>query len=163
MENFQTSSCHPHKNGKSLWRGSFILRRCQCLDVPVVFYRRETWSLALREEYRLKVSENRARGRIFGPKLDEILEFEVLTAVVMKSSIFWDIMPCSPLIVNRRFRATCLPLTFTLVSCSVYSWTMKMEAICSFEMSLTFQRTAWRYIPGDKLFFRNNRRLEITA
>jgi hypothetical protein len=26
--------------------------------------------------------------------------FEVLTAVVMKSSIFWDITPCNPLKVN---------------------------------------------------------------
>jgi hypothetical protein len=29
--------------------------------------------------------------------------FEVLTAAIMKSSIFWDITPCSPLKVNRRF------------------------------------------------------------
>jgi hypothetical protein len=29
--------------------------------------------------------------------------FEVLTAVIMKSTIFWDIPPCSPLKVNRRF------------------------------------------------------------
>jgi hypothetical protein len=29
--------------------------------------------------------------------------FEVLTAVVMKSSVFWDITPRSPLKVNRRF------------------------------------------------------------
>jgi hypothetical protein len=28
---------------------------------------------------------------------------EVLTAVVIKSSICRDIMPCSPLIVNQRF------------------------------------------------------------
>jgi hypothetical protein len=28
--------------------------------------------------------------------------FEVLTAVVMKSTIFWNITPCSPLKVNRR-------------------------------------------------------------
>jgi hypothetical protein len=28
--------------------------------------------------------------------------FEVFTAVVMKSIIFWDITPCSPLSVNRR-------------------------------------------------------------
>jgi hypothetical protein len=28
---------------------------------------------------------------------------EVLTAVVMKSTIFWDIMLCSPLRVNQRF------------------------------------------------------------
>jgi hypothetical protein len=29
--------------------------------------------------------------------------FEVLTAVVMKGTIFWDITPCSPLKVNRHF------------------------------------------------------------
>jgi hypothetical protein len=32
---------------------------------------------------------------------------EVLTAVVMKSSIFWDIKLCSPLKYNRRFGGTC--------------------------------------------------------
>jgi hypothetical protein len=32
--------------------------------------------------------------------------FEVLTAVVMNSTIFWDITPCSPLRVNRRFGGT---------------------------------------------------------
>jgi hypothetical protein len=37
--------------------------------------------------------------------------FEVLTAVVMKISIFWDITPCTPLKVNRRFGGTnCLHL-----------------------------------------------------
>jgi hypothetical protein len=33
--------------------------------------------------------------------------FEVLTAVVMKSKIFWDITPCSPLKFNRHFGGTC--------------------------------------------------------
>jgi hypothetical protein len=33
--------------------------------------------------------------------------FEVLTAVVMKSSVFRDITPCSPLKVNSRFGGTC--------------------------------------------------------
>jgi hypothetical protein len=32
---------------------------------------------------------------------------EVLTAVVIKSTILWDIMFCSPLNVNRRFLGTC--------------------------------------------------------
>jgi hypothetical protein len=27
--------------------------------------------------------------------------------VGMRGSVFWDIMPCSPLKVNRRFRGTC--------------------------------------------------------
>jgi hypothetical protein len=35
-----------------------------------------------------------------------IVGFEVLTAVVMKSTIFWDIMPRIPLKVNRRFGGT---------------------------------------------------------
>jgi hypothetical protein len=32
--------------------------------------------------------------------------FEVLTVVVMKSTIFWGITLCSPLNVNRRFGGT---------------------------------------------------------
>jgi hypothetical protein len=32
--------------------------------------------------------------------------FEVLTTVVMKTAVFWDITPCSPLKVNRRFGET---------------------------------------------------------
>ena len=39
--------------------------------LPVVLYGFETWSLTLREEYRLRVFENRILRRIFGPKRDE--------------------------------------------------------------------------------------------
>jgi hypothetical protein len=38
----------------------------------VVLYGCETWSLTLREEHRLRVFENRALRRIFGPKGDEV-------------------------------------------------------------------------------------------
>jgi hypothetical protein len=38
--------------------------------------------------------------------IPKLVGFEVLTAVVMKSSIFWDITPCSPLKVNQRFGGT---------------------------------------------------------
>jgi hypothetical protein len=31
------------------------------------------------------------------------LGFEVLTAIIMKSSVFWDITPYSPLKVNQIF------------------------------------------------------------
>jgi hypothetical protein len=34
--------------------------------------------------------------------------FEVLTVVIMKSSIFWDITPYSPLKIDQRFGGTCL-------------------------------------------------------
>ena len=39
--------------------------------MPVVLYGCETWSLTLREECRLKVSEKRMLRRIFGPKREE--------------------------------------------------------------------------------------------
>ena len=38
----------------------------------VVLYRRETWSLTLREERRLRVFENRVLRRIFGPNRDGV-------------------------------------------------------------------------------------------
>jgi hypothetical protein len=40
--------------------------------LPVVLYGRETWSLTLREERRLRVFEKRVLRRIFGPKRDMI-------------------------------------------------------------------------------------------
>jgi hypothetical protein len=40
--------------------------------LPVVLYACETLSLTLREEHRLRVSENRVLKRILGPKRDEV-------------------------------------------------------------------------------------------
>ena len=40
--------------------------------LPVVLYGCETWSLTLREECRLRVSENRVLRRVLGPKRDEV-------------------------------------------------------------------------------------------
>jgi hypothetical protein len=72
----------------------------------------------------------------------------------IESTIFWDITPCSPLNVSRRFGGThrlqaelCLPPAFTLVSYSAYPSTLKMEAICSSETSADTQRSTWRYTP----------------
>ena len=42
------------------------------MNVRVVLYGCETWSLTLREKRRLKVFENRVLRRIFGPKRDEV-------------------------------------------------------------------------------------------
>jgi hypothetical protein len=39
----------------------------------VALYGRETWSLTLREECRLRVFENRVLRRVFGPKRDEVI------------------------------------------------------------------------------------------
>ena len=40
--------------------------------LPVVLYGRETWSLTLREERKLRVCENMVFRRIFGPRRDEV-------------------------------------------------------------------------------------------
>jgi len=40
--------------------------------LPVVLYGCETWSLTPRKERRLRMFENRALRRIFGPKQDEV-------------------------------------------------------------------------------------------
>jgi hypothetical protein len=42
--------------------------------LPVVLYGCETWSLTLKEEYRLKVFKNRVKRKIFGPKRDKVAE-----------------------------------------------------------------------------------------
>jgi len=40
--------------------------------LPVVLYECETWSLTLREERKLRVSENNVLRRIFAPRRDEV-------------------------------------------------------------------------------------------
>jgi hypothetical protein len=69
------SSCLLSKNVK-IWIYKPIIS-------PLVLWGYETWSLALREEHRLKV------------------RFEVFTAVTMKNGVFWVVMPCGSC-KNRR-------------------------------------------------------------
>ena len=42
------------------------------INLPVVLYECETWSLTWREVHRLRVIENRVLRRIFGPKRDKV-------------------------------------------------------------------------------------------
>jgi hypothetical protein len=42
------------------------------ITLPVALYGYETWSLTWREELRLRVFENGAFTRIFGPKRDKV-------------------------------------------------------------------------------------------
>jgi hypothetical protein len=85
--------------------------------------------------------------------------FEVLTAVVMKISTFWDIKLRGPLTVDRvseehaasifRVEAV-LAACFMLLSCLAYSSTPKTETTCSSETSVHFQRTTRCYIAEGK-------------
>jgi len=45
----------------------------QTLNICVVLYGCETWSLTLQKEHRLKVFEDRVLREIFGPKRDEVI------------------------------------------------------------------------------------------
>jgi len=50
----------------------FSRNKHRIIILLVVLYGCETWSLTLREERKLRVSENRVLRRIFGPKRDEV-------------------------------------------------------------------------------------------
>jgi hypothetical protein len=54
--------------GDTLISKNLKIKIYETLILPVVLYGYETWSLTLREEHRLRVSENRVLRRIFGPK-----------------------------------------------------------------------------------------------
>jgi hypothetical protein len=93
---------------------------------------------------------------------------------ILKSSIFWDITPCSPLKVNRRFGgtrtlhfqgrrisqtsksllATCFHAGFFWLILRPWRW----GATCSSETSVDFQRATRRYIP--EYISLHNRRCE---
>jgi hypothetical protein len=49
-----------------------VYLRTRTRILSVVLYGCETWSLAVREEHRLRVFENRVLRRIFGPNRDEV-------------------------------------------------------------------------------------------
>jgi len=55
------------------------IKTYRTIILHVVLYGCEAWSLTLREEHRLRVFENRAMRRIFGPKRDEITGMEETT------------------------------------------------------------------------------------
>jgi hypothetical protein len=71
--------------------------------------------------------------------------------------VFWATTPCSPLKVNRLFggrpeQADLFAMCFVLLSCLADSSTLEIEVTCSYEMSVDFQRTKWRYIPKTESF-----------
>jgi hypothetical protein len=52
------------------------LKIFRTIILPIVMYGCETWSLTLREEHRLRVSENRVLRRVFGSSRDEVMGIE---------------------------------------------------------------------------------------
>jgi len=56
----------------SLLSSNLKIKVCRTIIFPIILYGCETWLLALREERRLRVIENRVLRRIFGPKRGEV-------------------------------------------------------------------------------------------
>jgi len=66
--------CHLVQNitSSSLLYKNLKIKIFRTVMLRAVLYGCETWSLALKEERRLKVFEDRVLRRIFGPKRDEV-------------------------------------------------------------------------------------------
>jgi hypothetical protein len=62
------------------------------------------------------------------------VRIQILTAASLKLAAFWDIVPCSPVEVDGRFRGA-------------YSITLKMNRARTSETSVYFRRTTRRCIP----------------
>jgi hypothetical protein len=65
--------------------------------------------------------------------------FEVFTAVVVKSIIFWDMTPCGPLSFNRRFGGTYQGLATCLLAESISSISFLVSSSCSGQHDMFLQ------------------------
>jgi hypothetical protein len=84
--------------------------------------------------------------------------FEAFAAMFSRSSIYWDITPCSPLKANDVSEEYVAPIFrdlfatyFLLFPCLAYSLTLNIEEIYSSETLVYFQRTTRVYIPEDRI------------
>ena len=71
--------------------------------MPVVLYGCEFWSLILREERRLRMSENRVLRRVFGPRRDEVTgEWRKLRNEEL--SDLYSLLNTVQVVISRRMR-----------------------------------------------------------
>jgi hypothetical protein len=85
------------------------------------------------------------RRHLWDPRQD--IDSEVVVPVIMKSSNFWHVTPCSPLKFHRYFGGECrLRLQRKRISRARNQRESPWRH---------FQRTTWRYIPGARTKCRN--------
>jgi len=72
----------------SLLSRNLKIKIYQTIILPIVLYGCETWSLTLRRERMLRVSENRVLRRVFGPKRDEVTGNG-------ENYLMWNVMFCT--------------------------------------------------------------------
>jgi hypothetical protein len=80
---------------------NFRIKMHKTVIVPVVLYGSETWSLPQVEEHRLRVSENRVLGRLFGPERGKVW-WKAREDSIMKSVM--SVSPNVRMIKSRRMR-----------------------------------------------------------
>jgi hypothetical protein len=113
---------------------------------------------------RARIITHYKKRKIALPQQRLHIRFEVFTAVVMKSIVFWDMTPCSPLSVNRRFGRTYRShlqgrrnkfnkkpaskqvASYLLVSCWTYFFDPE-DGGDMFLRNVGWQRTTRRHIP----------------
>jgi hypothetical protein len=79
------------------------LRKKLHFDILKLAYINFTGNISQNNTLSLKVQRHFTPGRLYqGPVFINPVVFEVLRAVVMKSSVFWVITPCNPLEVKER-------------------------------------------------------------
>jgi hypothetical protein len=58
------------------------------------------------------------------------IKYGVLKLMAVKSSAFWDIMPCSPVKVNRRFGGTCPSSVLKIRQIKKPAWNRQKAELC---------------------------------
>jgi hypothetical protein len=123
---FERCTFLEYKTRLNYWAANKRVKRASCTQSDMVF----PWDpFAIIVCFlHIKIKRCNEHDRSYFPELEVLktchqiysieirysVGFEVLTAAVMKSCIFWDIAPCSPLDVNRRFVRYLLHATFFL-------------------------------------------------
>jgi hypothetical protein len=109
---------------------------------------RLVWSKLVRQKFQHYLSEFKIRTYKGKQNGQFIHRFQQYQCVLMKSTVFSSFLR-SMILLSRE---EC----YVLVSCSVYSSTLKVKMKGFSETSVDFQRTTWRYIPEDTAL-RNHR------
>jgi hypothetical protein len=87
------------------------------------------------------------------------VETQVLISVIIRSSVFWDIVRCCPMKANRRCGRSSISTCCLLHAAFLLTLLFKpeMEATCSAETSVDFYWNTQYHIPEDRTLYVHTR------